>query len=201
MFRSVFAATCLVFTLAATEAVAEPFDQFVEFCVNTNAEREVVAGAVKGAGWFALPADEIFAEEEEFRDPAFYISADPSGFGDKGPPSDMGMVMTGWGTGEDVADTPGVNMNLCMVAVNQGDVASLSQSMENLLGFESVDRDGETFWIFSRQGDGFRSENAEVDVDDADVPELARRKKLFMATVLTEDNFVGLLMMALRPNE
>lgn len=201
VFRSVVAATCLAFVLSASEAVAEPFDQFVDFCVRTNAERDVVAGAVKGAGWFALPAQEIFAEDDEFRDPALYISEDPSGFSEKGPPADLGMIMTGWGDGEEIFDIPGVKMDACVVLVSNVSPDELRQRLRDLLGFNSVAMDDEDRWIFSRQGDAFSSEHEHIDVDDAQVPELVRRKKLYIAGVMVEDNFVGVIMAALRPNE
>lgn len=201
VFRSVFAAACLAFTLTATEALAEPFDHFVDFCVRTNAERDVVAGAVKGAGWFALPAEEIFAEDDEFRDPALYINEDPSSFNEKGAPADMGMVMTGWGEGEEIFDIPGVKMDACVVLVNNVSADDLRQRLRNLLGFDSVAMDDEDLWIFSRQGDAFNSEHEHIDVEDAQVPDLVRRKKLYIAGVMVEDNFVGVIMAALRPSE
>ena len=200
VFRSILAATFLVFTVSASDAVAEPFDQFVDFCVSTNAEREVVAGAVKGAGWFSLPAEEIL-DDDDLLGPALYISEDPAGFTDKGPPADMGMVMTGWGAGEDIFDIPGVKMDACVVVVSNENADGLRQRLRDFLGFDSTDMDGEELWIFSRQGDGFRSEYEDADVDDALVPDLVRRKKLYVAGVVVEDDFVGLIMAALRPSE
>lgn len=201
VIRSVLAAICVAFALPASDDVAEPFEQFVDFCLNTNAEREVVAGAVKSAGWFTLPAEELF-EDDTFLEPALFIRDDPATFTDKGAPPDMGMIITGWGEGEEAFDIPGVRMDLCMVVVNDDDRADgLRHSLQDLLGFEAREYEGEAVWIFSRQGSAFRSEQEAFDVEDSEIPTLARRKKLYLAAVIAEDNFVGLLMGALRPRE
>ncbi|RZJ04338.1 MAG: hypothetical protein EON89_08280 [Brevundimonas sp.] len=185
----------------ASSARAEPFDDFVDHCLRTNADQQAVANSAKGDGWFALPP-EVFGADADFEDPQLFISEDPAAFGDKGPPADLSMIITGWGEGENVFQISGVRLDVCVVGAQTttANADRLRERLETLMGFPPVEYDGERLWLFSRLGEGFHSESGLVDLDDTQLPEIARRQKIYFAGVIEEDNFIGVIMAAVRPS-
>lgn len=190
----------LAVLLLAPSAQAQTYDDFLNICVSGNADRQAVAAAAKSAGWHQLPSD-ILGDEPEFQDGEIYLSDDPAQFSDKGPPADMRMLMTGWGDGEQVFGISRVRLDVCAVGKIQGDAGGLRDQIETLLGPASTDYEGQPMWVVSRRGRGFQSEEALLDMDEEALPEVARQKKLYIAGIIEQDGFAGIIFAAVRPSE
>ena len=134
MYRSIIAGAAASLWLAASPVAAEPFQNFVNMCIETNLDRQAAGGMAKAAGWIALPAQDMGFEDDGFVDPAIYSSIDPDSVSDK-TVGDFELLLTGWGSGEVAFDFPGVRMDVCAVMAEAGDAASLTSRMENHFGF------------------------------------------------------------------
>lgn len=203
MSRSILAGAACALWLAAGSAAAEPFQNFVDFCLDTNADREAAVARAKAAGWSAMPPEMMDPDEIEFRDPAVFLSFDLATVSEKGPPESFEILITGWGSGRDVFDLDGVKLDACAVMSVDGDHATLAARLGERIGFAPTDvtGNGEMGWIFSRAGRRFQSEVELVDIEDSDLVRVARERKLYVAGVLEEDGMTGLLMGALRPSD
>lgn len=200
MVRLGVAGAACALWLAAFPARAEPFQTWVDLCLETNVDLDAVGAKAKAAGWTAIPAAEVGLDGSEIRAPAAYMNVDPATFGDKGPPADFQMLITGSGDGEDTFGIAGVRMDLCTVIAMNGDTEELQARMRDRLGIAPVNLDGETFWVFSRNGSRFRSESDLLDLDAADLPRIAREKKVYLGGLVPEDGAVGLVLAILRPD-
>jgi len=203
MSRLSFAGAACAVWLAASPVAAEPFANFVDMCLRTDVDRQAAGARAKAIGWYAMPIDAETADESEMEDGALFLSVDPTNVGDKGMPNDLEMLVTGWGSGEQVFDVGGVRMDACiiMTVAGGGDFAA---RLEETLGFAPVDFDGEKAWAFSRVGAGFRSESdllLALDEDPESLRTLANERKIYIAGVLEEDGLTGLMLAALRPGE
>lgn len=201
MFRLSIAGGACALLLSASPVAAEPFQNFVDMCIETNLDRQAAGAVAKAAGWVALPAEDMGFEEDDLLDPAAYSSVDPALISDKTTLDDMELLLTGWGGGEVAFDIPGVRMDVCAVMAGSGDVGTLTALMGDRLGFPRINLGGEEIWVFSREGAGFRSEDALMSLDEAELPRIAREKKLYLVGVIAEEDMAGLLMAAIRPNQ
>jgi hypothetical protein len=192
-------AACAVW-LAASPAAAEPFETFVEMCLDTSLDRQVVDARAKAAGWVALPAAEGDLPED-IRDPAMYSSVDLRSVGDKGMPHDLEFLMTGWGTGETVFGIAGVRTDLCMVLSPASDPAALEARLQELFGFAPVEAEGAPAWLFSRAGSTFRPELALIDMPDDEALRIATERKVYIAGILPQDDMFTLMLATIRPSE
>lgn len=203
MSRWTIAAAGCALWLYAGPVAAEPFQNFLDMCLNTNVDRQAAGGRAKALGWFPIPIDAAAADESGMEDPELYLSVDPMRVGDKGPPADLEMLVTGWGSGEQVFDVGGVRMDACVIMAGLAGGDSLAARLEERLGFAPSDFDGEKAWAFSRVGAGFQSEEALLVMADED-PEalgrLASERKIYIAGVLEQDDMIGLMIAALRPD-
>ena len=128
-------------------------------------------------------------------------SADTSG---KGPPADLEVLATGWGSGEDVFDISGVRLDACIVMTFLGASDTFAERLEEMLGFAPMDFGGERAWAFSRVGAGYHSEAdflTSTGEDPDAVRSLARERKIYVASVIMEDGMTGLMLAALRPDQ
>jgi hypothetical protein len=199
MSRLTIAGAACALWLAAWPAAAEPFRTFVDMCLDTNADRQVAGSKAKAANWHSMPAEVVESFGDDMRDPAAFLSVDPAEIGAKGPPADLEVLVTGWGAGEETFGVDGVLIDACVVMAISGDRSSLMARLQEWLGTPPVDIDGEPAFVFSRQGSGFRDESALTDLDDSEIPRIARERKVYMAGVIEEEGMVGLLLGALRP--
>lgn len=183
----------------AGAAVAEPFQSFVDLCVSTDADGRAAEVAVKGAGWSdmaeALPPEIT----EMFRDPALYLNVDPANPGAMVSDDPIELLVTGWGRGEEIMDFKGIVMDICGVMSPQADPLMMSKRLTEHLGVPSSTSEGETMWLYSRQGDRFVSEAGLADAEDDAVRQAAQTRSLFVAYVFEEDGLAGLFVGAMRP--
>lgn len=197
MFRSLLLGGLLAVGLASA-AAADPFQDYLDFCVTTDGAAPAAGSAAQAAGWFKLPT-EAFGEEAPFRDPSVYLSHDPAGLSDKGPPPDFRLLVSGWDEGEAVFGLNGMRLDLCSVAVAEADFAALRTRLAAYFGFPSVMIDGEEVWAWSRQGAQMRSEAA-IFAEGQDPSTAIMGRKVFVAGMLQEDGMVMLILGALRPS-
>ena len=204
MFRSIIAGAVCALALAASPAAAEPFENFVDMCLETNVDRQAAGARAKAIGWFPMPLDGAAMVESGLQDAALYMNVDPLTVGDKGMPHDLEMLATGWGSGEQVFDVGGVGMDACVLMTALADSEDLAARLEQTLGFGPQDFDGERAWAFSRVGAGYQSEAAlleTLDKDPESLRRLASERKIYIAGVLVEDGLTGLMLAALRLGE
>ena len=197
MFRSIVAGAALSLCLASS-TVAGPFEDYLEFCVKSDASAVAAASGAEAAGWSKLPP-ELFAEEgAPFHDPSVYMNADLADLDDKAP-TDLRMVMTGWGEGEEIFDLEGMRLDFCMVGIIGGDYEALKRRIAGHFDFAPALVDGEEVWAYSRQGARLQSEAALFESDE--VPAVAAQgRKVFVSGLLQEDGMVVLLLGAIRPS-
>jgi len=199
MSRLSFAGAACALWLAASPAAAEPFANFEAMCLGTNADRQAAVAAAKDAGWVVMPPEMMEQGEEDFRDTQVYLSADPFTASDKGPPADLEMLITGWGSGEEVFGIGGVRVDACVVMSLFGERPDLEAVVTERLGFSPVNLGDQEGWVFSREGSSFRSEAHLMELDESELPRIARERKLYMLGVLNEDGMSGLMLGAVRP--
>lgn len=198
MSRLTIAAAAGAIWLAASPVAAEPFRNFVDMCIETNLDRQAAGAVAKAAGWVVLPAEAMGFEDDGILDPAAYSNIDPARISDKAAVDQLELLLTGWGSGEVAFDFPGVRMDICAVMAGSGDVETLTARVGEHLGLPRINLDGEELWVFSREGATFRSEAALMELDESELPRIAREKKLFVVGVIAEDDMIGLLMAAVR---
>lgn len=196
---SLAGAACALWFVAAPVA-AEPFANFVDLCLETNADRQAAVSAAKAAGWFPMPPEAMDGSDQEFRDLQVYLSADPFAQSDKGPPADLEMLMTGWGSGDEVFGIGGVRVDACVVMSLFDDRSDLAALITERLGFAAINLGDQDGWVFSREGSGFRSEADLMELEESELPRIARERKLYMLGVLNEDGMAGLMLGAVRPD-
>jgi hypothetical protein len=201
MSRSIMAGAACALWLAAGPAAADPFQTFFDICIGTNADREAAGARAKAAGWYRMPMEGMERGEEDFRDTVVYLSIDPAEAGDKGPPEDFEILITGWGTGEEVFDIAGVRVDACVVMSASDDLPGLRSRVADRLGFPIMVLGDEEGWVFSREGTGFRSEADLMLLDESELPRIARERKLYMLGAMLEDGMAALMLGAVRPGE
>ena len=192
-------AACAVW-LAASPAAAEPFQTFIDMCLDTNLDRQRTDALAKGGGWTPIPAGQIDLGED-VQDAAIYANVDPAAMGDKGAPDDFEMLMTGRSSGEAAFDMPGVQLTICMVFSTSADPNALQDRLQTLLGSPPTEMENVSAWIFSRAGSTFRSEASVIDLPDEEALRVVTERKVYIAAVLPEDDVVGLMLATIRPNE
>lgn len=198
MFRWVSTGTVAALCLFVTPAAAEPFDDFVNLCVNNDGRREVVIAKAEERGWFRLPA-EALPEDGEFRDTVAFLSANPEDH-PNGMPADLRMIMVGRGDSEKLLGVTSLEMEACAVVLlaETSDSASWAGRLDRMLGFGAKSTGEDPLWVFSRAGSGFRSEADLMDLPDDQLSAVAKQRDLFIAGLLGED-YSGLLFAAIRP--
>lgn len=197
MSRWTIAAAACALWLSAGPVAAEPFQNYIDLCLETQANRLEAGAKAKAAGWYLIPAGSIDLGDETFRDPALYMNVDPADLTDKGEPADFDVLMTGWGAGE-VFGVSGVRVDACMIMSDSTDAATLRSQLQTWLNIEPFDLDGEEAWLFSREGSGFRSEAALMDLEESELPRIAREKKVFIAAVIPAEDMSGLMLAIFR---
>ena len=197
MIRSILAsAACAALCLSAAPVAAEPFQSFLDLCMEGNADSGFAVSSAGKAGWFAMPQEAVDGMGTEFRDPAVLTNFNPEGHAFPESPE---ILLTGWGSGQDVFDISGVRLDVCIVATPQMNQGELRSRIDSLLGFESIEVQGERAWVFSRQGSGFRNEAAVLDLTDDELPAYLLRRKLYIVGLLDENDMTGLMLGAVRP--
>lgn len=201
MFRQIALGAAVALSLAAGPVAAEPLDSFIDYCLQNNADRAAVRSELDKTGWFAAPAEEIFPEgEEEVRDPALHLNIDPGAMTEDTSPTDVEMVMTGWGDGKTLFDFPGVNMEFCAVMTFGGDPEAVERKLAGHFGFPYATlEEGERFWVFKREGDRLTSANHLLDLADAQALAVLEEGQIYMAGVTREEDTVILLLGAIQP--
>lgn len=96
-------------------------------------------------------------------------------------------------------DFKGIVMDICGVMSPQADALMMGKRLTEHLGVPSSTSDGETMWLYSRQGDRFVSEVDLADAEDDAVRQAAQTRSLFVAYVFDEDGMAGLFVGAVRP--
>jgi len=199
---SITGAACALW-LAASQAAAEPFQNFVDMCLQTDVDREAAGARAKAIGWFAMPVDPATGEEAELEDAALFLNVDPQTMSEKDF-AELEMLVTGWGSGEQVFDVSGVRMDACVVMSSLAGGEHFADRLEAVLGFGPISFDGEPAWAFSRVGSGYRSEEALLEMADDDpgtLRQIAAERKIYIAGVLEEDGMSGLMVAAIRAGE
>ncbi|GAA0651060.1 hypothetical protein [Brevundimonas lenta] len=198
MFRAAAVGGVLAVCLFASPAAAEPFENFVKLCINTKVDGATSAALAKADGWVPLPP-ETLGEEPMFEDPRIFLSQDPAGFTDK-PPTELDLLMTGWGSGEDVFGLGGVKLDFCAIAPVIGEKGDFIAQLGAFLAIEPMQVQEHTAWVFSPQGAGFISRPDLLDDDsEAEFLRVVREEKVFLATVVESDGTEMLLIGAIRP--
>lgn len=197
MSRRIIAGAACALWVSASAAAAEPFQSWVDMCLNTNLDLQAAGALAKADGWTPLSVEDMDLGEDNLQDPVLYLSADPATLTDKSV-RDVEMLLTGWGRGEEIFGVPGVRMDACVVMSEASDAATLRSRLQDWLGIESTMLDGAEAWVFSRNGAGFRSEAALMSLAEDELPRLAREKKVFVAALIPEDGMSGLMLAILR---
>ncbi len=197
MSRRIIAGAACALWVSASAAAAEPFQSWIDMCLNTNLDLQAAGALAKADGWTPLSVEDMDLGEDNLQDPVLYLSADPATLTDKSV-RDVEMLLTGWGRGEEIFGVPGVRMDACVVMSEASDAATLRSRLQDWLGIESTMLDGEETWVFSRNGAGFRSEAALMSLAEDELPRLAREKKVFVAALIPEDGMSGLMLAILR---
>lgn len=201
MSRSIIAGAACALCLAASPAAAEPFQSFIDMCLDTNADRQAAIAVAKAAGWYSMTPDVLDMESDELQEPTLHLSVDPALIGDKGPPADVEMLVTGWaGEAWDIG-VDGVRMDACAIGAPFGDAAALQAQLEQRLGVPSVDMDGQRAWAFTRVGERFQSQADFFKMEDDEALRTLAAGKLYMAVVLPEDDVVVIMLATFRPGE
>lgn len=177
---------------------AEPFDDYVEFCLKPETNAAAANTAAQNAGWFKLPAEIYAGEEVPFEDPSSWLNFNFYE-ADKALPPDIRFMMTGWGEGEAVFGIEGMRLDFCMVGVMGGDMTALRARMADYFDFDSVEVDGEEIWVYSRQGARLQSEAA-IFSEGSDPTAAAEGRKIFLAGVTQEEAMVMLILGFIRPD-
>lgn len=201
MSRLTIAGAVCALALAASPAAAEPFQSFIDMCLDTNADRQAAIAAAKAAGWYPMTPDALEMGSDELQQPTLHLSVDPAQMSDKGPPADVEMLVTGW-SGEDWdIGVDGVRMDACAIGAPFADAAALEARLEQRLGVPSVDMDGQRAWAFTREGGRFRSQADFFKLEDDEALRTLAAGKLYMAVVLPEDDVVVIMLATFRPRE
>lgn len=197
MFKSILVGTLLALGLAGS-VTAEPFDDYLEFCLKPEANAQAAGSAAQAAGWFKVPSEVYSEEEVPFQDPSAWLNFDIYEVSDKPPPSDVRIMLTGWGQDEEVFEIEGMRLDFCMVGVMSGDFADLRARMVAHFDFDPVMAGGEDVWAWSRQGARLQSEAA-IFAEGSDPNVAAQGRKIFLAGVTEEEGMVMLIMGSMRP--
>lgn len=202
MFRSIIIGTACALSLAASPAAAEPFETFVDFCFQSNVDQQAAATRAKAAGWVSVPAEATEPEETDFRDQAVFINIHPTDPADGSGSEEFDLLITGWGSGEDVFGLDGLRLDVCAVAISTGEHKALQDQFQTWVGVPQVllsEESGEEGWVFSRDSAGFRDESALLDEEIETLSRVTAERKLYIAGVVAEDDMVILLLAAIRP--
>ena len=186
-------------SLIAGPATAEPIQSFVDACLSTNGEPPAVAAAAETGGWFKMPAEVADDMGEDFRDPAAYINFDPNKLKAGAPIGPIEVLMTGWGDGKAIMEIDGLRLDFCGLISPEADSQTLNRDMTTRLGFSPITRDDMTFWLFSRRSGAFVSEAALIDIEDNNLVEAVRKRKLYALYIIAQDDMAGLVLGAIRP--
>lgn len=197
MFRSIVAGAALSLCLAGA-AVADPFEDYLEFCIKRDGSAAAAAAGAEAAGWVKLPA-EVFAEEDNpVRDLSVYMNAELDELAEK-EPADLRMLMTGWGEGEEMYGLTDTRLDFCMIGVSNGDLEALRAQIAGYFEFPVTSVGDEEVWAYSRQGTRLQSEASVIKSEDPAAA--ARGRKIFLAGVIETDSGLVMLMLgALRPS-
>ena len=185
--------------LIAGPATAEPIQSFVDACLSTNGEPPAVAAAAEAGDWFKMPAEVADEMGEDFRDPAVYLNFDPNTLKSSTPIGSIEMLMTGWGDGKAIMEIDGLRLDFCGLISPEADSQRLNREMTTRLGFSPITRDDMTFWLFSRRSDAFVSEAALIDIEDNNLVDAVRKRKLYALYIIEQDDMAGLVLGAVRP--
>ena len=199
MSRLTIAAAASALWLAASPAAAEPFRNFVDMCLNTNADRQAAVSRAKGIGWHPMAADAL-GLGEDLEEATLHVSADPALMTAKGPPADLEMLVTGFGGGQMDFGVEGTRMEACVVGAVGRDPAELEAQLEERLGMPPAELDGQRLWMFTRAGAGFRSEAAFLEQGDEEALRTIAERKLYMAIVIPEGDVVVIMLATFRPD-
>ena len=142
MSRLTIASMAGAIWLAASSVAAEPFQNFVDMCVETNLDRQEAGAAAKAAGWITLPAEAMGLEADGVQDPAAYSSIDPAQISDKTTVDQLKLLLTGWGAGEIAFGLSGLRMDICAVMAGSVEITSATSSMLELGDFST----STSFW-------------------------------------------------------
>lgn len=198
MSHSVLAAALgAVALLAASPVAAEPFQNFLRMCMVADAEARAAGDAADAAGWTKFPASDLGEGGDlPFEDAEVYVflsSAD-----EEKAIAEMEILLTGWQSGEEMLKAEEVRLDLCAVG-GPGAIGDAIEAMEDHIGFPPVDINGSTVWMFSRQGERFRSENDYFDDESEARIEAVLTRKLRMAGVMRQGDMTLFLLGAARP--
>ena len=194
--------TVLKTTLAASlawaiagSAWADPFDTFVDLCIDTDASAAAVAATAKGAGWSRAPESLAAAAGTEFRDPVVYMNKSMDEFQAKGAADELELVFAGWGASETVMDVAGMRIDFCMVGAPSWDGEALGDQFKTFVGFSPVPLKSEAMegWVFSRGPAGFVSEAALIDMQEDEAIAAMQGKPLYLAFAVKGEGFSGLI--------
>ncbi|MDQ3125202.1 MAG: hypothetical protein M3Q74_06295 [Pseudomonadota bacterium] len=201
MFRWVTTGAVAALCLVVSPVSAEPFDDFINLCVNNDGRREVVIAKAEERGWYRLPAEALPEDGGEFRDTVAFLSVNPEDH-PGGMPADLRMVMVGRGDGEKTLGIARLELEACAVVLlaDTGEAASWAGRLDQTFGFGATSKGELPLWVFSREGSGFRSEATLMDLSDDQLVAVAKQRDLYIAGVLREE-FEGLLFAAIRPGE
>lgn len=187
-------AACAVW-LAASPAAADPFQNFVDMCLRSDANAQTARDAANAAGWAKLPTTELGGDMPFEGVEVYFTGDEPSG--DK--PAVFEFLMTGWQSGEEALEVEGVHLDVCAIGFGATGDDEMVDAMENHVGFAPVEFEGKLTWMFSRDGNALRSEN-EILTSDLDARlDAFRRRKLLMAGVWNEGEMTLLVVGASRP--
>jgi hypothetical protein len=197
MFRHTVLGLVAALGFAAAPAAAETIQSFSDLCLDARGDRADAGTRAKAAGWTQLPTEDLNLGGD-LNDPSLFISLDPAKMSEDKEPPPFEMMMTGWGSAEQVFKAGSMTIDACAVMSESGTVETLKGGMEALLGAPPIDMNGQAAWFVSRSGDGMVAETELDSFDDEDLLRLLQQRKLYVVTVLNEGQMAGLLLGAIR---
>lgn len=166
--------------LIATPAAADPFDSFVSFCLDTNADQLLAADAARSAGWTEIPTDPAEGAA------SIFLNGDPATFSPDA--LNLEVLLIDEGSGEEFLNIPSLRLDMCALMLPNSTDDELEVRMNAFLGFTAPPSQGYRLWLYSRDGSRFRAETDLYDTSEEALSKAAQQRQIYMVRMLETDS-------------